>query len=31
MAMAVIGFLLDVPVFLVANQKLKKGDAVGFW
>jgi hypothetical protein len=28
---AAIGLLLDLPVFWAANQKLKSGDAVGYW
>jgi glycosyltransferase involved in cell wall biosynthesis len=30
-AIAVAGFLLDLPVFLAANRKLKKGKAIGYW
>jgi hypothetical protein len=25
------GFLLDLPVFFVANHRLKKGHAIGYW
>ncbi len=28
---AVAGFLFDLPVFLAANRKLKKGKAIGYW
>jgi glycosyltransferase involved in cell wall biosynthesis len=28
---AVLGFLLDLPVFIAANRRLKKGGAVGYW
>jgi glycosyltransferase involved in cell wall biosynthesis len=28
---ATIGFLLDLPVFIVANRRLKKGGVVGYW
>lgn len=28
---AIVGFLLDLPVFIAANYRLKKGDAVGYW
>lgn len=31
LAVAVIGFLLDLPVFLAANRKLKRGNVVGYW
>lgn len=29
--MALAGFLLDIPVFIVANRRLKSGRAIGFW
>ena len=29
--LAIVGFLLDLPVFIAANHRLKKGDAVGYW
>ena len=28
---ALVGFLLDLPVFIVANRRLKKGGAIGYW
>lgn len=28
---ATVGFLLDIPVFITANSRLKKGCAVGYW
>lgn len=28
---AAAGFMLDLPVFIVANRKLKKNDGIGFW
>jgi glycosyltransferase involved in cell wall biosynthesis len=28
---AMLGFLLDLPVFIAANRRLKKGGAVGYW
>lgn len=28
---SIIGFAFDLPVFIVANQKLKKGDSIGLW
>ena len=28
---SIIGFMLDFPVFIIANQKLKMGKGVGFW
>ena len=28
---ATVGFLLDLPVFITANSRLKKGCAVGYW
>jgi hypothetical protein len=28
---AIIGFTLDVPVFFVANSRLKGGKAIGYW
>ena len=28
---AIVGFLLDLPVFIAANRRLKKGGVVGFW
>lgn len=31
LAVAVAGFLLDLPVFLAANRKLKSGKAIGYW
>jgi len=31
LAIAVIGFLFDLPVFLVANSKLKRTDVIGYW
>lgn len=31
LVIAVAGFLLDLPVFLAANRKLKKGKAIGYW
>jgi glycosyltransferase involved in cell wall biosynthesis len=31
LALATAGFLLDLPVFLAANRKLKSGKAIGYW
>jgi glycosyl transferase family 2 len=31
LAVALVGFLLDLPIFLVANHWLKKQRAIGFW
>ncbi|MBV8742951.1 MAG: glycosyltransferase [Sinobacteraceae bacterium] len=31
MALACVGFMLDLPIFLVANRRLKKGRSIGFW
>ena len=28
---SIIGFILDLPVFIAANRRLKKGRGVGFW
>ena len=28
---ASVGFLMDLPVFIAANRKLKKGGGIGFW
>lgn len=28
---AIVGFLLDLPVFIAANRRLKKGGVVGYW
>ena len=28
---AMLGFLLDLPVFVAANRQLKKGAAIGYW
>lgn len=28
---SLLGFLVDLPVFLVANHKLKSGKAIGYW
>ena len=28
---AAVGMALDIPVFFVANQKLKRGNAIGYW
>lgn len=28
---SIIGFMLDLPVFIIANQRLKMGKGVGFW
>jgi hypothetical protein len=30
-AVACVGFLLDLPIFLVANRRLKRGRSIGFW
>ena len=29
--LAIVGFLVDLPVFLAANRRLKKGTAIGYW
>jgi glycosyltransferase involved in cell wall biosynthesis len=26
-----VGFLMDLPVFIVANRRIKKGNSVGYW
>jgi glycosyltransferase involved in cell wall biosynthesis len=31
LAIATIGLMLDLPVFVVANRKLKRENAIGFW
>lgn len=31
LAVAVAGFLLDLPVFLAANRKLKRDNVIGYW
>lgn len=31
MAVACVGFMLDLPIFLVANRRLKRGRSIGFW
>jgi glycosyltransferase involved in cell wall biosynthesis len=31
LAIAVIGFLGDLPVFFAANRKLKRGNVIGYW
>lgn len=31
LVIAVAGFLFDLPVFLAANRKLKRGNGIGYW
>jgi hypothetical protein len=31
LAVAVVGFLLDLPVFLAANHRIKKTGTIGYW
>ncbi|KAF0162133.1 MAG: family 2 glycosyl transferase [Rhodocyclaceae bacterium] len=31
LALATAGFLFDLPVFLAANRKLKRGNVIGYW
>ncbi|MDP9008626.1 MAG: hypothetical protein M3N91_07960, partial [Pseudomonadota bacterium] len=31
LVVAIIGFLLDLPIFLLANHRLKKHNSIGYW